>query len=182
MVEIAKSIEVFSGVSCTCNLAHQAWSRVSVGLIRHAYLAVMRVVPLYFVGSPRGSADDTLLCKIGPRAQTVLMVDDNILDKSRSFILESLEHMSQFGFCSPTTVMIKPETWVVSHRLSLVIMEVRCLSWVWNPYQTEEFREFIGLVGELAPGGNIIAVPIETLQHNAVIMCRPALRKSAKRN
>ena len=128
MVEIAEPIEVISRVSCAFYPAGYARIRVSVGLVGAANLTVVRVVPLHFVGLSRYGSRHILLCKVCPSVQTVLVVDDNIFDKARSFAPESPDHVAQFGLRSPATVVVKPETRVVSHRLSVAVIEVRCVT------------------------------------------------------
>ena len=71
--------------------------------------------------------------------------------------------------------MVEPEAGVVAHRLSLGVMVFRGLAALGNPDEVEVLRQFVGLAFQDCPLRVGIAVPVESLQHHALIVFWPAL-------
>ena len=79
------------------------------------------------------------------------MVDDHILDDTRTLVLEGPDHLLQFSLCAPAGVMVEPEAWVIAHRLSLGVIVLGCLAALGHPDQVEVLRQFIGLLFQNSP-------------------------------
>ena len=106
MVEIAESIKIISSISSPSYLSLYARISISIGFIGVTNLGIIGVVPLHFILLSGFSSRHILLWKVHPTIESILMIDNNVFDKSRSFRMEKIDHVSQLRFRSPATVMI----------------------------------------------------------------------------
>ena len=117
--------------------------------------------------------------KVHPRAvnaQIVSMIDDDIGNKASSSFPIGCNHASEFPFRAKRTLLVEIIDGHITHRIVVGIAPTTLR----NPDQLKVWSNLVSLSLELRPRGLVIGIPIETLQHNPLIIIGPALRKDAQ--
>ena len=163
VVEVARTAEVVAGVVVRADLIALCGGVATVVVLadvltRHGVgLSVERV----FLGG-----------EVGPVGGTVAVVDDHVHDETCALLLEGGDHVEQFLRLAECAVVV-----VVVHRVVAHALRLLAVARVGHPDEVEVLGQLVGLSREVGPLGVVVGVPVESLQHDTAVVCRPALCK-----
>ena len=156
-------------------------AEVVAGVVVHSHLIALRggvaaIVVLADVSTGHGvglSVERVFLGgEVGPVGGTVAVVDDHVHDEARTLLLEGLDHVEQLLRLAERAVVIVVVHGVVAHALRLL-----AVARVGHPDKVEILGQLVGLSREVGPLRVVVGVPVESLEHHAAVVGRPALCK-----
>ena len=162
VVEVAHAIPTFASV-----LVAQADAK-TIGLGLSLAIVVVRAD----VGGGHGVGD--ALVSLGgesePAVVALAVVDDDVGNGAYAIVAESLDERAQFLLGAEGGVVVgEPVEVVVTHGLTAAVCALG------QPDEREILAELLGLRLQHVPVGGIEGVPVEALQHDALVLGGPAI-------
>src|SRR5574344_64656 len=109
-----------------------------------------------------------LIGKVTPIGNTVLMIDDHILDNTCTFSFKGINHGAQFCLIAETASLFEPVLRIISHTGTHTrVGRVR------NPNKIEGAGQLISLVCKNSPFAGRVRVPGESLEHYPAVVGWP---------
>ena len=144
VVEVGHSVPVFARVGSTC-------AAVSLHHVGRAHLVGHALVGL--------SGEVEILAR-----QRLAMVHNHVGDGADAVVAKRLDERAQFLLGAERGIVVRePIEVVVAHRQSAAIRALR------QPYEVEILAEFGGLLLQVRPFCGVERVPVEALQHHALV-------------
>ena len=118
-------------------------------------------------------AGNGLVGKVHPTGLPALVVDDHVHEHASVAVVEGGDHLTQLRLGAKTGVVLQPINGHVAHALggAVGIDAAR----IGHPHHVKILAQFLSVLGQGAPLGGLVAVPVEALQHHAAVHRRPAL-------
>ena len=167
VVDVATSVPAFAGIVVRRNadaLLVGPCPRLTVVVVRTdvcgEHVERLAIIGLFGEVDPRTSG-----------SEIVAVVDDHVGNDAGSLFTVCGNHGAQLVFGAKTAVMVV----IVDGHVSHDIVGGIAVSGLRHPNEAEILGELIALLLEIAPLGIAVAVPVEALKHDTVVLRRPAL-------
>ena len=108
--------------------------------------------------------------EIHPVGKILAVIDHHIGNDARTFLLVGIDHGTQLFLGTERRVLVEIIQWIIAHRGA-----ASGKSRLRYPKEREIVGDFFGLRFKFAPLGGRIGIPIEPLQHHALIVGGPTL-------